>query len=237
MSGRHQKDLLFTLLEVNDTFRADEGVTTQNSNNTGNSITLIVFCVRLGYCVELRAASRDLVRTNQRSINRTRKMKTYRINNVLILIQVLLVPLIVDHVTEPRGEVRVFETPVLRFQLIATIRAQMQRVFPSLQQQEVSTGNNSGGGHSYKPDFGKAIVFFPGRGQAGHTTAILPSGGNPTAAESFTVLPFGSGPTAGESSAALPSGGDLSGGERCMAPPRLRSWRWVQRRMTSVISL
>ena len=40
-------------------------------------------------------------------------MKNYRINNVLILVQVLLVPPIVDHVTEPGGEVRVFETPVL----------------------------------------------------------------------------------------------------------------------------
>ena len=59
--------------------------------------------------------------------------ETYRISNILVFVQMFSVQVVVDHVTESSREVRVFDPSVFRFQLKATIDAQMQCVFPSLQ--------------------------------------------------------------------------------------------------------
>jgi len=63
------------------------------------------------------------------------EMKTYRINSILVLVQMLLVRVVFHHITDSSGEVRIFEPSILGFQLKATISAQMQCVQPSLQQQ------------------------------------------------------------------------------------------------------
>lgn len=56
--------LLFSLLEVNDSFWADESMTARNSDDTGDGVPLAVLCVCLNNCIELRATSRYLFRIN-----------------------------------------------------------------------------------------------------------------------------------------------------------------------------
>jgi len=63
------------------------------------------------------------------------EIKAYRVNSILVLIQMFLVRVILHHVTGPIREVVILESSILGLQLIATIDAQMQCVQPSLQQQ------------------------------------------------------------------------------------------------------
>ena len=157
--------------------------------------------------MKFRTTGGDLYCSHQQSVNET-IMETYRVDSLPICAQVLLIRDIVHHVRKPSAEVGVIETAILEFQLEARVNTQEQSVFPSYNNRDGEyTTNNSIEGHSYNSDSGKSLVFLPGWGQAGHATAMRPSGVSPPMEES------------------------------CTAPPRLRRWRWVQRRRTRDISL
>lgn len=65
-----ENGLPLALLEVNNPFRADEGMTAGDGGNTGDGISLRVLRIRLIYCVEVWTASGDLGGgLNQRPIN------------------------------------------------------------------------------------------------------------------------------------------------------------------------
>ena len=135
-------------------------------------------------------------------------MKMHWLNRIHVCTQVLLVQIVIYHISHPTQRLGSLKPWSLSFNLKHT-SIPKNKVFFHLTTTGTGEYNkqHSMKGYSYNLNSGKTRVFFPGWGQAGHTTAILPSGN------------------------------DLAVGEWYTAPPHLRSWRWLQRQRTKVILL